>query len=255
MDLSRWLPELINHVYWDKKEQFLFDQDTYMTWILFAVEEGTFEYRIEDDYGQAGPGDIVLCPPHIAFHRKISNTLSFHSISFDFTSEEAQSLNRQLQHRKLHVPLTTRLSENFMHLRNDHPLAGIHIHHVRWKQHYFLDLWLMMMYQYPQYFGIAHVEEEDSTIRSIALYIEQHAHQSFEIKQVASEFGITHVQLIRRFKAVYHMNPLQYLTSIRIKKACSMLLETDWKLDVIASHCGYENGYYLSRLFTKHMGS
>lgn len=252
---STRLPELINHFFWNQKEHFQLDQDTYLTWILFAVEKGHFTYRIAQTEGQAKAGDIVICPPHIGFHRKIENSLSFHAISFDFPDQEMGFLREKLQQKKgkLNLPLTSRVSENYKQLRTPpniyNYLSDLH----QWKQHYFHDLWFMLAHHNPNVFGgiasSAHV-----TLKQILNYLEQHAHQSVEMKRVAAYFQFTPVQMIRDFKKVYHMTPLQYLTSIRVKKAAKLLLETDWNLDAIANECGYENGYYLSRLFHKHMG-
>jgi AraC-like DNA-binding protein len=96
--------------------------------------------------------------------------------------------------------------------------------------------------------------EKDEFIRNVAIFFHNHAHEAIEIRNVASRFGMTPVQLIRRFKNAYSVNPLQYLTSIRVKQASRLLLLTEWTLDVIAGKCGYENGFYLSRVFRKAMG-
>jgi AraC-like DNA-binding protein len=124
----------------------------------------------------------------------------------------------------------------------------------RLKQHYFLDLWLMLIQQNRQQLNGIPFSNDDELIRDVALYLNNHAHESIEIQNVANHFELTPVNLLRRFKKVYQINPLQYLTSIRVKKACRLLLQTEWKLDVIAEKCGYENGFYLSRVFSKIMG-
>ncbi len=93
----------------------------------------------------------------------------------------------------------------------------------------------------------------DPVLEQVLAFLENHAHQSIEIKHVARKFQMSSVQLTRSFKKVYHMTPLQYLTSIRIEKAANLLLETDWNLETIAHESGYKSGYYLSRIFNKHM--
>ncbi|GIN72552.1 hypothetical protein J14TS2_30270 [Bacillus sp. J14TS2] len=243
MNASIRLPKLVNHVFWDKKEHFLLKQDTYLTWILFAIEEGDFTYRIHQSEGHAKKGDVVICPPQIAFHRKIQTPLSFHAISFNFPHHEIGSLQDMLQEKeqKLFIPPTTRLFENYQQLRKLHLLSDVY----ELKQHYFHDLWMSMIHK--------SLEERHPVLEQILAYLEEHAHHSIEIKNVATKFQLTSVQLIRSFKKVYHMTPVQYLTSIRLKKAANLLLETDWNLDTIAQECGYESGYYLSRIFNKHM--
>lgn len=254
MDRSDWLPELTTHTYWDHKEQFLLESDTYVTWVLFAVKEGSFAYQIEGDSGEARFGDVVICPPYVAFHRKTVTPLSFHAITFDFPAGDIPVLQKLLSDRKVSLTRTRRLLENYESLIQEDRQPKLYPDNKRRKQHYFVDLWLMILDVYrPQPEG-GFIADSDELIKKVAQYFENHADQKLEVKKVAAEFGMTPVQLIRRFNGVYHLNPLQYLTSIRIKKACSLLLQTDWNLDVIAGECGYENGFYLSRVFSRHMG-
>lgn len=254
MNIPERMPELITHTYWHKKAQFLLDSDTYVSWVLFAVEEGVFEFGIQNDYGTAQFGDVVICPPHVAFYRNTTAPLSFHAITFDFPDGEPDVLQKWHPNKKIRLPQNERLAGNYEQLRLVGQLPTYFKNNRELKQHYFLDLWLMTIREHRLFPEVDTTEGSDLLIRQIAAYLKEHAHRTLEIQKVASEFSLTPVQMIRRFKAVYHLNPLQYLTSIRLKKACSLLLQTDWKLDVIAGHCGYENGYYLSRVFSKHMG-
>lgn len=252
--MSEWLPEMVTHAYWEMKNHFLYETDTYLTWVLFAVEEGRFEYQIGNEYSEAGFGDIVICPPHSPFYRSTLSPLTFHAITFTFTTDDNLSLLNVLTDRKITMPQTERLSENYNHLRLADQVLNFNMNNQKLKQHYFLDLWLMIIYQYRQNLTVDPFLNDDELIREIAIYLNNHAHESIEIRNIALEFNLTPVNLTRRFKRIYQINPLQYLTSIRVKKACRLLLQTEWKLDVIAENCGYENGFYLSRVFSKTMG-
>lgn len=254
MNYSLWFPELITHYYWHEKEKFLMDQDTYLTWVLFAVVRGTFHYRIQEEEGEATYGDVVICPPHIAFHRSTKAALSFHAITFNFPEGERHFPLKLMTEHKVTLGPSSRLAENYKWILKEYQLQKWSAEHKRRKQHYFHDLWLMILDGYRPLEEIQEEQVMDTQIQSIAEYIEEHAYQKLEIKQVAAHFAMTPVQLIRRFQAAYHINPLQYLTSLRVKKSIYLLLQTDWSLDVIAHECGYENGFYLSRVFSKQMG-
>ncbi|UVI27289.1 helix-turn-helix domain-containing protein [Paenibacillus spongiae] len=252
--MSSCLPEIVSHVYWIKKDKFLLETDTYVTWVLFAVEEGRFEYQIGEDCGVAEFGDVVVCPPQVAFYRNVLTSLSFHSITFTLPEGEPQQLQSLLAHRKIRLPQIRRLSENYSCLRRADQQISYSSDNQKLKQHYLADLWLMIAQQVLDFPDAGPFLEEDEIIRDVAIYFNNHAHEAIEIRDVAHRFGMTPVQLIRRFKNAYSINPLQYLTSIRVKQACRLLLLTEWTLDVIAGKCGYENGFYLSRVFRKVMG-
>ena len=71
--------------------------------------------------------------------------------------------------------------------------------------------------------------------------------------KLAAELGISPVQLSRRFSKSIGMTPSSYLSHIRLEKAQSLLIETSLPLEQIAQACGFSNGFYLSRVFTKIM--
>lgn len=51
-----WSVHPVAYTYWEKKEQFLLEYDTYPVWTIFAVEQGQFAYRFGDHEGEAGWG-------------------------------------------------------------------------------------------------------------------------------------------------------------------------------------------------------
>ncbi|KOY13658.1 hypothetical protein AMS66_24855 [Paenibacillus xylanivorans] len=56
------------------------------------------------------------------------------------------------------------------------------------------------------------------------------------------------------FKSRTGLSPIDYLIKVRIDKTAALLLETDATLKEIASSVGYQDPYYLGRLFKKHKG-
>ena len=48
------------------------------------------------------------------------------------------------------------------------------------------------------------------------------------------------------------MSPSDYVITLRIQKAQSMLAQTDLRIKDIALACGFENEYYFSNFFKKH---
>ena len=61
-------------------------------------------------------------------------------------------------------------------------------------------------------------------------------------------------QFERRFKALFQTTPLQYLTRVRINKACLMLATTDDTITEIASLCGFYDHSHFIRQFSRIVG-
>lgn len=244
------------YVYWNRKSQFSKETDKYEKWCAFAVEDGEFAYWIGDARGTAVAGDLVFCPPGILFHRKVIMPLSFHYFYFDWIHVDKGTVvshDPELAKRlsgKASLTETNRLKSVFASLRSfPHTVASDHV--LRWVDHLLDDL--LFLYATEHHLVPMHIERttSDPLMDQAAMSIKRQAFAEVSLLNVATAFGLTPVQFSRRFAAAYKMNPLEYLTSLRLERARSLLRESDLNLEEIAEQCGYQNGSYISRLFAK----
>lgn len=92
---------------------------------------------------------------------------------------------------------------------------------------------------------------KDPLINQAIHMIRERASAPFSLKSLAGELGLTQVQFTRKFKKATGMLPIDFLTSLRLQKVQKLLLESDLSLRQIADRCGFENEFYLSRVFKK----
>ncbi len=59
---------------------------------------------------------------------------------------------------------------------------------------------------------------------------------------------------IRSFRQIVKVTPMQYILSLRMANAQSLLETTQYNISEIARAVGYDNPLYFSRLFRKHIG-
>ena len=254
-------PILSHHIFWDRKSQFQLSVDTYNLWVLFAVESGSFSYRIGEIEGNARMGDVIVCPPGLNFHRSVIHALSFHFIGFSLSPvsagapampEREQALRLQLAEcaYKLSIRNQSRLADNLNSLKQ-HPGYSQDLHPY-WKNHVLNDIWQFCRqteaFPVNPEIGIA-----DPLIEKAKSYIYQNHYQDISMHNLADELGISPVQFSRRFQRSVGLAPSLYLSNLRIDKAKSLLTETPMSLEQIAQACGYSNGFYLSRIFSKKM--
>lgn len=246
---------LISSSYWEEKMAFVQQVEHERCWIMIAVQAGRFRYEIGELSGVASAGDIILCPPYKDFHREMVTPLTFFYIKFYYAGEdplgEEQLIDqlRRLFSFKFTPSERDRLFNNFRHLlwasrmsRNEH---------MRWASHFVYDLWLLFCMEaeaLAQYGNVVN----DPLMKEAKEMIERHAFRDVKMKDIVEFMGIHPVQFTRRFQAVYAMPPSKYLYSIRMEKAKSLLVQTNSSIDRIARQCGYENGLYFSRMFTKY---
>ena len=83
-----------------------------------------------------------------------------------------------------------------------------------------------------------------------------HAHynQGINIEEYARSRGMSVSWFIRNFKEYTGTTPTQYLLSLRISNAQSLLESTSCNVTEIAEIVGYNNPLYFSRLFKKQCG-
>ncbi|WP_197479973.1 helix-turn-helix domain-containing protein [Paenibacillus swuensis] len=245
-----------SHVYWHEIAAFQLSEDTYESWALFAVTEGAFRYEIGGQEGLAGAGDLVLCPPGTLFARKVVNRLSFHFFFFDGEEGAGRwwSGRRGLKDRE-------RLRANDCYLAAvgrlypdaDHPTRGLYL--LDLLQTAELELQLAAVEkgdgQVDRDGTVLQEGEREDAVRmqSVVAWLTEHYADKLSLKEAAAQWQLSPVQLTRKFKAYTGETPMDYLTSLRLEKARELLLHTRLNLNEIAEACGYDNGYYLSRVF------
>lgn len=96
-------------------------------------------------------------------------------------------------------------------------------------------------------------EREDYIQKAIA-YMEEHCGQKLKISDVAKHVGLNRSYLFTLFKEQMSESPQEFLTRLRIKKACDMFREPTATVASVAFSLGYEPRA-LTRLFKQITGA
>jgi AraC family transcriptional regulator len=239
--------KLLSHVYWHQKKEFMFERDDYACWTLFAVEEGSFFYEIGEEKGEARFGDLVLCPPRLVFRRQTLEPLTFHFLQF---IGEPHIENDSDWQGKLTLIDMPRLSSNYRYLQT---LQGWDEESTQHKLHLVNDL--LRMVRIDRNIKNEHpttvIDEQMDQARS---FMTDHAYSHLSMLDLAKSLRLTPVQFTRRFRKAFTQTPTEFINDLRLTRARHLLENTTFTLDVIASQCGYENGFYLSRVFKQKIG-
>lgn len=246
---------LISNSYWKDKQSFVQQLERERCWMMIAVEDGRFRYKVGDTEGEAARGDIVLCPPHTDFHRETVSPLSFFYIKFYYDGEDKtgeERIREQLSRLFGYKCAPSERERQFNDYR--HLLRATRLNrtdHMALASHFVYDLWLLCCLEAEAIDKFSH-GNDDPLMKEAKELIEQHAFREVQLKDIIEYIRIHPVQFSRRFQAAYGIAPSQYLYSIRMERAKSLLVQTHYPIDRIARLCGYENGLYFSRMFTKY---
>ena len=85
-------------------------------------------------------------------------------------------------------------------------------------------------------------------------YFNENYNKPISIETYAAERHMSISWFIRNFKQYCNMTPLNYILSIRISNAKTLLENTSYNVTEIAAIVGYDNPLYFSRLFHKYEG-
>ncbi len=90
--------------------------------------------------------------------------------------------------------------------------------------------------------------------RHALAYLQQNYQQTLSRAAVASAVGVTENYLTQIFRQEVGLTPWEYLSRLRIQKACELLRATTLSVTAIASQVAFDDPAYFSRVFRKQMG-
>lgn len=78
--------------------------------------------------------------------------------------------------------------------------------------------------------------------------------KDFDFSELCKSTGLSYSYFKELFVSRYGVPPVKYLTNMRLEYAKELLVTKRYSISEIADMCGYENVYYFSSVFKKHMG-
>lgn len=95
------------------------------------------------------------------------------------------------------------------------------------------------------------IQEEMENARR---YFNEHYNEQISIEDYARSRNMSVSWFQRSFKQIVKHSPMQYILTVRMNNAASLLDSTDYSMAEISAIVGYENPLYFSRLFKKQKG-
>jgi len=88
----------------------------------------------------------------------------------------------------------------------------------------------------------------------VVQFVREHFSEQIGIAELAQLVNLSVSQFQRRFKAIFHITPLQYINRIRINAACRQLRENNDTISTVAQRCGFYDHSYFTKQFVKNIG-
>jgi len=128
---------------------------------------------------------------------------------------------------------------------------GIFKNEFEQRAHLFCDL--ITQYTIESGMTAQKTNNSDPLVEKAIFQISKKVHGKLSLAMIGRETGLSYVQFLRRFQAYTGMSPTDYVTALRLQKAKTLLTDTDMLIREISAVCGFENEYYFSNFFKKHL--
>lgn len=232
--------------YWSRSEKRKRDYEG----LLYFVD-GVIRYDLEGTVFEAHAGQVLRLPKNIAYNGKKldSGVLTYYCIDF-LTENEGEYDALPLPYA--FTPSDGNEVENrfaaLEHKWND-PLPA---YAMECKRDILDLLGHLVKDQANSEYGYG----ERSRVLSMCEYISDNLHRAeLSVKEIAMRFHLSETHLRRVFGAEMGVSPLEYLISLRIRRAKAFLIsKRDKSIAEIGEECGYSSQYYFSASFRKETG-
>lgn len=224
---------------------------------LYYLIKGTRNYVINDEYYSLIKGDMVLIKPGIlhkasggAYDRILINFtpnylntyFSPKAISVLLKCFDKEFFTIPFEHRNKVVSLIEKISVLLGEEKEE--LTFIYITEL-------LNLLCEITNQLSE--SEEKRIEDENLIEKILHYINKSYADIENISQISDKFFITKQHLCRIFKNATNTSVVEYLNRVKIKKACSLLEDSEKSILEISLLCGFNSSVYFCKIFKKLM--
>lgn len=103
--------------------------------------------------------------------------------------------------------------------------------------------------------GMVDISDRESSITVAVNYIENNYNKQFSVESLAEMCHLSETHFRRMFQSIMGTAPLDFITNVRIKKACALLKTTNDSVTYISEQVGFGSISSFNRSFSKVMGS
>jgi len=211
---------------------------------LVLFTDGSITYHFPQSDQTAHPGDVLILPRGLMYcGEKLTQSNSFMVIDFE-TPEDAPLETLGLPLVMPCAEEASRLFERCVEEWHSGSLPSA----LRCRS---------MVYAILAELTAVHFRgsRQSALLEDVLAYLRRHyTDPGLEVDKVSQRFHISASQLRRLFHDALGVSPLQYVISLRLELAQSLLRHEGLSVAEVAARAGFSSEFYFSRLFKQRMG-
>ena len=217
---------------------------------LYYVHSGSVTYIRGKVKKTLTPGNIYLFPQNLEFKLSMNESQTFDHSYFDFFCTPPLIFENEVCINAKEYPLIKAIHKGLFTLTQAYPILKVmernkYSDAVTSLFAAFLDT-IHNEYVLPVHFN--------SRIAKSIEYIHRHFREKISVSELAENSHLEENVYIRKFKKHTGTTPYQYIKSLRLTYAVSMIRSEEHTLDAIASECGYSDATSLSHAIKNEYG-
>lgn len=215
---------------------------------------------------RVGPGELIVINSNdLHYGENLSPHLVYYVVEFDLSFLHSSQID--LCQTKYVIPLVqNRILFSNQIARNDELLGEIRRlideyyreefgYELAVKAYIYRILVLLLRFYGEQTISEAEKDRQRKVLnrlRPILEYVDGHYTEKLSLEHLSSMANMSPHYFCRLFKNLTGKSPTEYITYLRLKKAETLLRESDLNITEIAMAVGYNDSNYFSRLFKKY---
>ena len=219
------------------------DSNPYLIYLL----EGAYSLTLQGITRTVLPGTVVFFSPNTEMERHVLEPIRFLYIRFNRKHD-----GEPWRETKIFSDLSPRGKEDLhrlLFLTETEGDGGLEL-----KTHYFNDLLLCLEPPKRRTAERASAEGLPPNLQRALSFMTEHLCEKLSVGQIAAHCFLSSTSLESLFRSYLGSSVYDRLISMRMEKAMKQLAETPYTVGEIASHCGFDNGFYFCNAFKKRFG-
>lgn len=173
---------------------------------------------------------------------------------FHYTSDQIDAINQSLHITTSFRPVSIPANENSIRIWHTiYKTLEMGYSHENLISASFSLFYLIATFLFPE----RHVADKDSgdIITKTIEEMRDNLQKKLTVEQIALKHRMSASHFSSLFRKATNMAPIDYFIHLKMQKACQLLYFGTNHVKEIALELGYDNPYYFSRLFKKHIGT
>lgn len=97
-------------------------------------------------------------------------------------------------------------------------------------------------------------EGENDLLKKVIVFMKNNLHKNIRIADLAEKCNCSSSNIYKLFKQNMGSSPQDFFIHLKMERARKFLIQSNLKVKEIGLKLGYEDQYYFSRIFSKHVG-